>query len=249
MRKKYFIFYRSSPKYITAAICIVLPDVPVVPIRDIVLDEMAAAPVANGTYDRLTLKRSFDAGWNTICLPFKVKDVASLFGAEAKAYGFSGFVEGELDFVITETLEAGQPYVVYLPNTITDDIVLINVKIDEANTQAGYVHYYGSYFRGTYAPVQTVQMPKADVTSIYLLNLDGTVVKSGEEPNIKGFSAFFELPENAENVTLHPYDDPTRMEDINVNLNFNGTVYNVAGQRLSKPQKGINIVNGKKVLR
>jgi hypothetical protein len=27
-----------------------------------------------------------------------------------------------------------------------------------------------------------------------------------------------------------------------------GEIYNISGQRLSKPQKGINIVNGRKVL-
>ena len=30
--------------------------------------------------------------------------------------------------------------------------------------------------------------------------------------------------------------------------NENGPIYNIAGQRLNKMQKGINIVNGKKVL-
>ena len=42
--------------------------------------------------------------------------------------------------------------------------------------------------------------------------------------------------------------DPTGIENTNVNHNLNETaIYNLAGQRLSKPQKGINIVNGKKI--
>ena len=36
--------------------------------------------------------------------------------------------------------------------------------------------------------------------------------------------------------------------DANVNHNSNEPIYNLAGQRLSKMQKGINIVGGKKVL-
>ena len=44
-------------------------------------------------------------------------------------------------------------------------------------------------------------------------------------------------------------DDETAIKNVNVNGNVNdGNVYNLNGQRLSKPQKGINIVNGKKVL-
>ena len=43
-------------------------------------------------------------------------------------------------------------------------------------------------------------------------------------------------------------EDPTGIVNVNDNLNANETIYNVAGQRLQKMQKGINIVNGKKVL-
>ena len=44
-------------------------------------------------------------------------------------------------------------------------------------------------------------------------------------------------------------DDATGISNLNVNDNLNGAIYNVAGQRLNKMQKGINIVNGKKVLK
>ena len=44
-------------------------------------------------------------------------------------------------------------------------------------------------------------------------------------------------------------DDATGIENLNINANLNGAIYNVAGQRLNKMQKGINIVNGKKILK
>ena len=44
------------------------------------------------------------------------------------------------------------------------------------------------------------------------------------------------------------FDDPTGIDDVNVNLNDNDAIYNLAGQRLQKMQKGINIVNGKKIM-
>jgi hypothetical protein len=40
--------------------------------------------------------------------------------------------------------------------------------------------------------------------------------------------------------------DPDAIENVNVNVN-NGAIYNVAGQRVSKAQKGIFVVDGKKV--
>jgi hypothetical protein len=52
---------------------------------------------------------------------------------------------------------------------------------------------------------------------------------------------FFGLPEN--------YDSADGIENVNVNDNVNdNAIYNLAGQKLSRPQKGINIVNGRKVL-
>lgn len=44
-------------------------------------------------------------------------------------------------------------------------------------------------------------------------------------------------------------DDETAIDNVNANVNVNqGAIYNMAGQKMSKLQKGINIVNGRKVL-
>ena len=45
-------------------------------------------------------------------------------------------------------------------------------------------------------------------------------------------------------------DDPDSINTIQMNDEESGNaIYNLAGQRLNKMQKGINIVNGKKVLK
>ncbi|MBP5630773.1 MAG: hypothetical protein J6W97_04360, partial [Bacteroidaceae bacterium] len=43
-------------------------------------------------------------------------------------------------------------------------------------------------------------------------------------------------------------DDATGINNVDANLNANDAIFNLAGQRVSKMQKGINIINGKKVL-
>ena len=43
-------------------------------------------------------------------------------------------------------------------------------------------------------------------------------------------------------------DDATGIKNLDVNDNFNGAIYNVAGQRLQKMQKGVNIVGGRKIV-
>ena len=52
---------------------------------------------------------------------------------------------------------------------------------------------------------------------------------------VKGFTFSFE-------------DDPTGLNDLKNLKDSNDTIYNLAGQRLNKLQKGINIVNGKKIM-
>lgn len=43
-------------------------------------------------------------------------------------------------------------------------------------------------------------------------------------------------------------DDATGIENVNVNDNLNEAIYNLAGQRMQKLQKGINIIKGKKIV-
>ena len=38
------------------------------------------------------------------------------------------------------------------------------------------------------------------------------------------------------------------IENVNVNGNGNNAVYNLSGQKLGKPQKGVNIINGRKIV-
>ncbi|MBO4551416.1 MAG: C10 family peptidase, partial [Bacteroidaceae bacterium] len=221
---------------------IVLPDIPVVAVREATLDEMSSEPVIAGTYDVLTLKRTFEAGYNTICLPFAVDDIASVFGQDAQAYEFFGLMGNDINFVKIDTLAAGQPYIIYLPEAISEDIVLSNISIDEESTQPGFVIKDGTHFRGIY------HLVTSDIYSMELhkLNADGTLEKYAPGEIINGFRAVFSIP--WEGMTLRFYEDATGIRSIdNGQLTIDNVIYNLAGQRISKPQKGIIINKGKKI--
>ena len=70
----------------------------------------------------------------------------------------------------------------------------------------------------------------------------GTQLKNGAH------KAYLAVPESGSSVKGYTFrgDDATGIANVNVNLNDN--IYNIAGQRLQKVQKGINIVNGKKIV-
>lgn len=61
----------------------------------------------------VTLNRNFKKGWNTFALPFATTSAA--LGEGVKAQAFISASEAELNFNITENLEANTPYLVYFP--------------------------------------------------------------------------------------------------------------------------------------
>jgi hypothetical protein len=66
---------------------------------------------------------------------------------------------------------------------------------------------------------------------------------------IKPFRAYFVSNSNASALTLD-FGDATGIDSIanSHELNVNSHVYNLAGQRVAQPTKGLYIVNGKKVI-
>lgn len=214
-----------------------------------VLDESSSEAIKAGTYGRVILKRSFAEGWNTVCLPFAIGDIEEVFGTGAKAYEFDDFDDGELGFVPVTSFEPCTPYVIYVPTAITDDIILTDVYIDEEDTEAGYTRVNRNYyFRGSFAPVASGEWTKKNSTDdIFGLTADGRIRKAGSGAYIKGFRAYFDLPEGAAVKGFIFDDDATGIDNVNANLNE--SIFNLAGQRLKKAQKGINIINGKKILK
>ncbi|MBQ7527668.1 MAG: VCBS repeat-containing protein [Bacteroidaceae bacterium] len=223
----------------------------------IVLDESSSAPIAAGTYSDLTLKRTFAAGWNTLCLPFEVNSIEGLLGEGAKAYEFCKYEDGELGFAPAASISSGVPYVVYVPAGIAEDIVLEDIDIEEAGTASSSVLRSSAYFRGTYVPVGPNEWTKEATTDIiYGLTADGMIQPAGPDASIKGFRAYFDLPIGAEVKALTIEDNATDIDNLNDNVNANDAIYkqgstivNLLGQRLSMMQRGVNISNGKKILK
>ncbi len=214
------------------------------------LDETSSDAVVAGTYDNVTLKRTFNAGWNTVCLPFAISDVEAFFGTGAKAYDFTSYTNGELGFTTVSSLTASYPYIVYVPSAITDDILLNDITIASVDATAFYRNQSGAYFRGTYAPIAAGGWTKTIETDVvYGVTSAGKIAKAGASATMKGFRAYFDLPAGS-SARLAIYDDATGITTIldAKELNNDGKVYNLNGQRVENAHKGLYIVNGKKVV-
>lgn len=215
------------------------------------LDETSSDAVVAGTYDHVTLKRKLNAGWNTVCLPFDVADVETVFGTDAKAYNFTSYSGGELGFTSVTTLTASYPYIVYVPAAITDDFALTDITIASGDASAWYRYQGGAYFRGTYTPIAADNWTKnAETDNIYGVTSEGKIAKAGATASIKGFRAYFDLPAGVGAPTA-VFEDATTGIKTMVNageLQLNGEVYNLSGQKVQNAKKGLYIVNGRKVV-
>ncbi|MCR4591661.1 MAG: hypothetical protein K5672_00710 [Bacteroidaceae bacterium] len=119
--------------------------------------------------------------------------------------------------------------------------------------------------KGTYYNKRAADVPAVDIAN-QLKGSDGTVKGDGSiyalanKDNGVGFylvadgttipagKAYLQTS-NAVKEFFPFADDETAIENVNGNVNGNkGAIYNIAGQRLSKMQKGLNIVGGKKVM-
>lgn len=188
-------------------------------------------------------KTGFDASTGTLYLYFK--DVI-----------FDDDTTDETNY--GDGMLAGVPYLVKWGNegtTITNPIfngVTINATAPQS-VVASNIGLNDVTFQGTYSPVSYETEDKSVLflgTANNLYYPDGT-----STTNIKAFRAYFQI-ELGEASGVKSFmlnfgedDEATAIKDLNDLKDLKDAIYNLAGQRLQKMQRGINIVNGKKVLK
>ena len=103
-------------------------------------------------------------------------------------------------------------------------------------------------------PVMNINVSESSITSLAFDYAGNLYVASGGTETFSRYA----IPSFTDNKTVTPgaegfkvgseSGDPDAIKNVNVNENANGSaIYNIAGQRVSKAQKGIFIQDGKKV--
>lgn len=179
-----------------------------------------------------------DALVSTFCAPFTVA-IPAEYQSDVTASTVTG-VEGNV-----LTLEP-----------VADGVIPANTPVVVEAPQAATLPVSGIYVKGT--PVAGMlagvyESTPAPVGSYVLQNIDDIIgfyrVTSGEQPIVEANRCYLI-------VTVAPgakayffnEDDATGVETI-APMTTGNAIYNVAGQRISKMQRGINIINGKKILK
>lgn len=212
------------------------------------LDEASKDEIVASEGVPVVLKRTFVAGsWNTLVLPFDLsaEAVKSAFGDDVKVMAFSDDTDASLvHFKNAETIQANVP-VLIKTNTTEGEFTFENVKVDVSTPVAigtnGNWNLVGTYKAETYVPAKS-----------YELYGDKWYVSKGNANYvINGYRAYIAPVSEtaaAKGVSVVIGDVPTAIENVVADVAEDGTVYNLAGQRMGKLAKGINIKDGKKIL-
>lgn len=204
--------------------------------------------ITSGT-NHIVLKRSFISGWNTICLPFQVNDPEAAFGTGIKVYAFDSYSATDgLSFSsikLTNGMEAKTPYLLYIPETINvGDLGEIFFPNAWVSTSSPEVTKGGVTFTGTYSPMEA-----GTLTGNYVLTTEAKIAKAGVTASMKGFRAYFTAPAGARMI-INIDGEATGIGTITTDGELElGTMYNLQGQKVQGAQKGLYIINGKKVVR
>ena len=202
--------------------------------------------IENFHANNVTLIRSVNTGYNTMCLPFWVsKD-------EMKASSIATFDkinESESKSVVTfknvKEVDANVPFI---------------ANYNEANTKFTFTdkgvvstnNALGTTFIGTYTP--------GSATGKYGLTTNNTFQKGGDRATTKAFRAYLVLPENSEAKTLSldfTDGETTGIESTTASFGNKGVkVYSLQGNLIATASSmselhlnnGIYIINNKKVI-
>lgn len=163
-------------------------------------------------------------------------------------------VEGKLKQSSTyNTIPAGSGVVLsgdqgtyYFYESMTADAKDANNQLrgsDEPTTTSGGNYYYA-------LTLNAASDPKS--VGFYWMTANGGKFTNGAHKAYLALDTMFADPTTPVKgffTFIEDEDDPTGIDNLNDNVNANEeAIYNIAGQRLGKMQKGINIVNGKKII-
>ncbi len=196
------------------------------------LNEAATSTITAVNDAYVALTRSFVAGWNSLCLPFAT--TASALGC--KAYAFTSATSNSVTFTEVTDLSAATPYLVKFDEAVSSKAF---ADVDVVATAAGSVEQNGVTFTGTYA--------KVDGVGKFGVVTNGDIKQGVAGSKFNGYRAYFEGL-TASSARVFVLDEETtgiaQMKEVKGDDN---KFYNLAGQRVENPTKGLYIVNGKKV--
>lgn len=195
---------------------------------------------------RVTVNRTFNNGeWTTVCFPFSLNadDVKAVFGNDTKLASFESAAGSTLNFKSASAIEAGVPYIIKPSDALASPIVIDDVDVTTATAQS--VKGGDFAFTGSFNPVTV----SANDSKYACIGTDGQAAVATADTQVKAFGAVIENTKGANDIKVTVDGNITGINNVNVDEESNVPVYNVAGQRVNDNYRGLQIKNGKKVIK
>ena len=214
-------------------------------------DNNATISEYNGKPCKVTLARSIVPGsYNTLSLPFDVDNalLKEKFGEDVELAELSGtHMDNEtlyFDFAPADAITAGVPYLIYVSDAVESPITFNAVTVKEETQPV-------TTSLADFIPVFDVTTLDNGNENILFLGANNTLFyPSTSSGAMKGFRAYFKVKGEAQGAKAMVMMDNslTGVKTIlNENLQ-NEQVYDLQGRMVTRPAKGLYIMNGKKVI-
>ena len=206
-------------------------------------------------------------GWNTIMLPFDVTKVTAngdeidWFHSSTdtgknfwlKSFSSDGIEEDKyfVKFDYVDKMKANTPYIVAFPGDKWGDKWDLSGKKPIKFIGSGAINKSGTISSTTGNYYRFIGSTMQDNTeNIYCINATGNAFELKATGGSAPFRAYFKpgIFDRTVNSLAIGGDTTTAIENINENENGNKNYYDLQGRRVTQPQKGLYIVNGKKVI-
>lgn len=207
------------------------------------LDEATGYSATKDIYNvNPTVNRSMTANvWNTLVVPFDMTIPSGWTVMEPTAFDGS-----TITFSAASSIVAGKPYIVKPTEAVTSfSTTGVTLKKDLVSpTPVGSgttLTMTGTYTAGTVPTGNYIIGIKDGTSALYLVD---------SEVSIKPFRAYFTVTNSSRSIINMAFDDEaTGISSMhNAQSTMHNAVYNLSGQRVSTPKKGLYIKDGKKIM-
>ena len=162
-----------------------------------------------------------------MCLPFYVGQAEISTNCKIATY------KNGTTFTYADHAEANVPFLATAVNAAAEKLNFTDKTV--AITPVSL----GTTFVGVYAP--------QSAKDLFGINNDGKLQKGSSTATINSFRAYLTAVSGAREITFE--DETTGLTDVSSKTSDGrGECFNLAGQRVAQPTKGLYIVNGRKVV-
>ena len=204
-----------------------------------------AAHEGNAT-DVQTTRTLIGGIWNTLCLPFNVTketmEAALGKNQDIQMRTFSSYADNVMTFDAVAddaVITAGTPFLIKLNTTFTNptfNSVTVSNSTAAQTVTRGDVSFIGTYSKKELA---------TDGTELFITTSGGLAIPTTNGNVMNGMRAYIKVPESMKftpnGVRLAIDNETTSIQSVTTTSQPDA-VYNLSGQRLQQPRKGLNIV-------